>query len=145
VENVSDFLEAGILILIAIWIIYQTIRRLLCQTSHDEITILALLVLFVTLAVDATQSRVQLRVARQTGSHTLQADALHFSTDIGSFSVVIAGLLVVWLAGCFSHPGWLGRTDAIVALGVSGIVIWVSVQYAKDMIDALLDCVFQQV
>jgi divalent metal cation (Fe/Co/Zn/Cd) transporter len=99
VENLSAFLEVGLLILIAIWIFYHTIRRLLCQNSHDEITILEFLVMFVTLAVDATPSRVLLWVVRLAGNQTLQADALYFSTERGSSFVVIVGLLVVWLAG----------------------------------------------
>ena len=139
VENLSAFLEAGLLILTAIWIIYEAIRRLLFHDSHVEITIWAFVVMFVSIAVDATRSRVLLRVARQTGSQALEADALHFSTDIWSSSVVIAGLLVVWLAERFSLPGWLGQADAIAALGVSGIVIWVSARLAKETIDALLD------
>src|SRR5579859_7689286 len=128
VENLSAFLEAGLLILTAIWVMYEAIRRLLFHDSHVEITIWAFLVMFVSIAVDATRSRILLRVARQTGSQALEADALHFSTDIWSSSVVIAGLLVVWLNERFSLAGWLGQADAIAALGVSGIVIWVSVQ-----------------
>jgi cation diffusion facilitator family transporter len=139
VENLSAFLEAGLLILTAIWIIYEAIRRLLFHDSHVEITIWAFVVMFVSIAVDATRSRILLRVARQTGSQALEADALHFSTDIWSSSVVIAGLFVVWLAERFSLPSWLGQADAIAALGVSGIVIWVSARLAKETIDALLD------
>ena len=139
VENVSAFLEAGLLILTAIWIIYEAIRRLLFHDSHVEITIWAFVVMFVSIAVDATRSRVLLQAARRTGSQALEADALHFSTDIWSSSVVIAGLLVVWLTERFSLPGWLGQADAIAALGVSGIVIWVSARLAKETIDALLD------
>jgi cation diffusion facilitator family transporter len=54
VENVSAFLEAGLLILTAIWIIYEAIRRLLFHDSHVEITILAFLVMFVVSTVDKT-------------------------------------------------------------------------------------------
>ena len=139
VENLSAFLEAGLLILTAIWVMYEAIRRLLFHDSHVEITIWAFLVMFVSIAVDATRSRILLRVARKTGSQALEADALHFSTDIWSSSVVIAGLLVVWLTERFSLAGWLGQADAIAALGVSGIVIWVSVQLARETVDALLD------
>ncbi len=139
VENLSAFLEAGLLVLTAIWVIYEAIRRLLFHDSHVEITIWAFVVMAVSIVVDATRSRLLFRVARATGSQALEADALHFSTDIWSSSVVIAGLLVVWLAERFSLPGWLGQADALAALGVSGIVIWVSVQLAKETIDALLD------
>jgi len=138
-ENVSAFLEAGLLILTAMWVIYEALRRLFFHDSHVEITIWAFVVMFVSIAVDATRSRILLRVARQTGSQALQADALHFSTDIWSSSVVIAGLAIVWLAERFSLPSWLTQADAVAALGVSGIVIWVSLRLAKETIGALLD------
>jgi cation diffusion facilitator family transporter len=139
VENLSAFLETGLLVLTAIWIIYEAIRRLLFHDSHVEITIWAFMVMAISIVVDFTRSRLLLRVARQTGSQALEADALHFSTDMWSSAVVIAGLLVVWLTERFSLPGWLGQADAVSALGVSGIVIWVSIRLAKDTIDALLD------
>jgi cation diffusion facilitator family transporter len=139
VENLSAFLEAGLLILTAIWVIYEAVRRLVFHDSHVEISIWAFVVMGVSIVVDTTRSRVLLRVARQTGSQALEADALHFSTDIWSSAVVIAGLLVVWLTERFSLPSLLTQADAVAALGVSGIVIWVSVQLAKETIDALLD------
>jgi divalent metal cation (Fe/Co/Zn/Cd) transporter len=111
----------------------------LFHDSHVEITIWAFVVMGVSIVVDATRSRILLRVARQTGSQALEADALHFSTDIWSSAVVIAGLLVVWLTERFSLPSFLAQADAVAALGVSGIVIWVSAQLAKETIDALLD------
>lgn len=139
VENLSAFLEAGLLILTAIWVIYEAMRRLLFHDSQIEISIWAFVVMAVSIVVDVTRSRILLRVARQTGSQALEADALHFSTDIWSSSVVIAGLLVVWLTERLSLPGWLRQADAVAALGVSGIVIWVSFQLARETIDALLD------
>jgi len=139
VENLSAFLEAGLLILTAVWVIYEAVRRLLFHDSHVEITIWAFVVMGVSIVVDSTRSRILLRVAHQTGSQALEADALHFSTDIWSSAVVIAGLLVVWLTERFSLPSLLAQADAVAALGVSGIVIWVSVQLAKDTMDALLD------
>jgi len=53
--------------------------------------------------------------------------------------VVILGLLVVYLTQHFQLPSWLGQADAAAALGVSGIVIWVSVRLARETIDALTD------
>jgi cation diffusion facilitator family transporter len=89
--------------------------------------------------VDFTRSRILLRVARKLGSQALEADALHFSTDIWSSAIVIVGLLVVYLTTLFHLPAWLNLADAVAALGVSLIVIWVSLRLAKDTIDVLLD------
>ena len=139
VENLSAFFEAGLLLLTALWIIYEAVRRLLFHEGHVDATIWAFVVMLIAILVDFTRSRALLRVARRLGSQALEADALHFKTDIWSSTVVIAGLLVVWLTQNFQLPAWLGQADAIAALGVSAIVIWVSLQLARETIDALLD------
>ena len=139
VENLSAFFEAGLLIMTALWIIYEASRRLLYHEGHVEVSLWAFLVMAVSIVVDFTRSRVLLRVARKLGSQALEADALHFSTDIWSSSIVIIGLLIVYLASVFHLPAWLNYADAVAALGVSLIVIWVSLQLAKETIDVLLD------
>jgi cation diffusion facilitator family transporter len=139
VENLSAFLEGGLLLLTAVWVIYEAIRRLRFNEGHIELSFWAFAVMIISIGVDYTRSRVLLRVARKVGSQALEADALHFSTDIWSSSVVIAGLAVVGLAQRFSLPSWMEQADAIAALGVSGIVIWVSLQLIRETVDALLD------
>jgi divalent metal cation (Fe/Co/Zn/Cd) transporter len=78
------------------------------------------------------------RIAQKYDSQALEADALHFSTDVWSSSVVILGLLLV-LAGRAYHIDWLRDADPIAALVVAGIVVQVSWRLARKTIDALLD------
>lgn len=139
VENLSAFIESGLLMLTALWVIYESARRLLFHEGHVDANIWAFLVMLVAIVVDFTRSRALMRVARKLGSQALEADALHFSTDIWSSAVVIAGLIVVRLSQSFQLPAWFGQADAIAALGVSAIVIWVSLRLLKVTIDALLD------
>src|SRR5581483_7093779 len=98
VENLSAFIESGLLMLTALWVIYESARRLLFHEGHVDANIWAFLVMLVAIVVDFTRSRALMRVARKLGSQALEADALHFSTDIWSSAVVIAGLLVVRLS-----------------------------------------------
>ena len=139
VENLSAFAEAALLLTTAVWVIYEAIRRLLFHEGHVDISLWAFVVMLISIIVDFTRSRVLLRVARKLDSQALEADALHFSTDIWSSVVVIAGLLIVYLTATFHLPTWLNQADAIAALGVSLIVIWVSVRLARETIDALID------
>jgi cation diffusion facilitator family transporter len=139
VENLSAFFEAGLLIITAIWIIYEASRRLLYHEGHVEVSLWAFIVMAISIVVDFTRSRVLLRVAQKLGSQALEADALHFSTDIWSSSIVIVGLLIVYLTSVLHLPAWLYNADAVAAFGVSLIVIWVSLQLAKNTIDVLLD------
>jgi cation diffusion facilitator family transporter len=88
-------------------------------------------VIMLSIFVDYNRSRSLRRVARKYNSQALEADALHFSTDIWSSAVVLAGL-------AFTKLGWLWA-DALAALMVALLVIWVSLQLGKRAIDALLD------
>ncbi len=139
VENLSAFLEAGLLLLTALWIIYEAIQRLIYHEHAIDASIWAFLVMIIAVLVDYTRSRSLLRVARKLGSQALEADALHFKTDIWSSLMVIAGLAIVAIGHAWKLPAWLGQADAVAALGVSLIVIWVSIRLAKATIDALTD------
>ncbi|GHO54164.1 cation diffusion facilitator family transporter [Ktedonobacter robiniae] len=139
VENLSAFIEALLLIGTALWIIYEAAGRLLFQQGHIDVSIWAFLVMLTSIVVDITRARALMQAARKHGSQALEADALHFSTDIWSSAVVVIGLGIVALANYLHLPGWLGQADAVAALGVSGIVIWVSTRLIRETLDALLD------
>jgi len=140
VENLSALIETLLLLLTCVWIIYEALNRLLFKTVEVEATLWAFGVMGLAIAVDFTRSRALYRVARRYNSQALEADALHFSTDIWSSSVVIVGLILVRLADVFpQYRPWLLRADAIAALVVAAIVIWVSLQLGRRTVDALLD------
>jgi divalent metal cation (Fe/Co/Zn/Cd) transporter len=69
----------------------------------------------------------------------LEADALHFSTDVWSSAVVIGGLAVVRLSEWLGGPPALAQADAMAALVVAMIVVYVSLQLGKRSVDVLLD------
>ena len=138
VENFSAFIETGLLLLTCAVIIYEAFKRLLFHHVEIEPTLVAFLVMFVSMALDFWRSRALGRIAEKYDSQALQADALHFSTDIWSSGVVIVGLLLV-LAGRRWHIPWLIDSDPVAALFVSGVIVLVSTRLARKTIDALLD------
>lgn len=138
VENFSAFIETGLLLLTCVWIISEAVKRLFFRSVEIEPSIPAFLVMFVSIAVDAWRSRALGRVARKYDSQALEADALHFSTDIWSSSVVILGLALVQVGRAYA-VGWLRNADPIAALFVAGVVVYVSWRLARKTIDALLD------
>jgi cation diffusion facilitator family transporter len=93
----------------------------------------------VSIAVDYSRSRILFRVAKKHNSQALEADALHFSTDIWSSGVVILGLICVkvseWNTGIF----FLDKADAIAALIVAIIVIYISIRLGIKTVQALID------
>jgi cation diffusion facilitator family transporter len=139
VENLSALFETALLLATCVWIVSEAVHRLRFHTGEVEVTVWSFAVMATSIVIDASRSRVLYRAARKFRSQALEADALHFQTDIWSSSVVIAGLIAVKISEWFPALGFLQSADAIAALGVSAIVVWVSVQLGRRTVDALLD------
>jgi cation diffusion facilitator family transporter len=141
IENFSALVETGLLFVTCAWIVYEAVRRLFFHEVEITPSLWAFLVIAVSIVVDVNRSRMLSRVARKHRSQALEADALHFSTDIWSSSVVLVGLGCVWL-GRHVFPrqsGILNKADAVAALGVAFIVLFVSYRLGKRTVDVLLD------
>jgi cation diffusion facilitator family transporter len=141
IENFSALVETVLLFVTCAWIIYEAIRRIFFATIEVNPSVWAFLVMAVSIGVDVSRSRMLYRAARKHHSQALEADALHFSTDIWSSSVVIGGLVLVWL-GQNVFPAAskvLHRADAVAALGVAVIVFFVSFRLGRRTMDVLLD------
>lgn len=139
IENLSALIETFLLLATCIWIIYESIQRLFVETVEVDASFWAFLVMGVSIAVDYSRSRVLYKAARKHNSQALEADALHFSTDIWSSSVVIAGLIGLKLAEAVPALRFLDKADAIAALLVAGIVIYVSIRLGIRTVHGLLD------
>ena len=138
VENFSAFLETALLLLTCIWIIYEAVKRLFFHYVDIEPSLAAFLVMFVSMAVDFWRSRASGRIAVKYDSQALEADALHFSTDIWSSGTW--SLDSSWF--CWGGSGTsTGSTKPIPwpRLFVAGVVVRVSWRLARRTVDALLD------
>ena len=138
VENFSAFVETGLLLMTCAWIIYEAVLRLFFRRIEIEPSAAAFAVMLFSMGVDWWRSRALGRIANKYDSQALEADALHFSTDIWSAGVVVLGLVLV-LVGRAYHLEWLNNADPIAALFVAGVVVSVSWRLARRTIDALLD------
>lgn len=131
IENVSALLQTILLFITCAWIIWEAVHRLATHESHVEATVWSFLVMLIAIVVDIGRSRALARIARKHHSQALEADALHFSSDVWSSSVVILGLVFVSLG----YP----VVDAIAAIGVALLVLFVSYRLGRRTIDALMD------
>ena len=138
VESFSAFLETGLLLLTCAWIVYEAGVRLFLRRVEIEPSIAAFAVMLISMGVDWWRSRVLGRIAVKYDSQALEADALHFSTDIWSSGVVLLGLLLV-MAGRAYRIDWLRDADPVAALFVAGVVVSVSWRLARRTVDVLLD------
>jgi len=134
-ENISAFIETLLLVMTCAWIVWEGVSRLLAHTHHVETNIWSFIVMGVSILIDTSRSRALYRIARKHNSQALEADALHFSSDIWSSLTVIGGLIFVWLG----YPEF----DAVAAIGVALLVLFVSYRLGRRTIDALMDRVPQ--
>jgi cation diffusion facilitator family transporter len=130
-ENLSALIETMLLLATCIWIIYEAVERLISGRIHIEVTFWSYAVITISILVDISRSRALSRVARKYNSQALEADALHFSTDILSSSVVLLGLIF--------YDSGLFFADSIAALIVALIVLTVSWRLGKKAFNVLLD------
>jgi cation diffusion facilitator family transporter len=141
VENLSALFETALLLATCLWIIKEAVERLFFQAGvHVDANFWSFLVVILSIGVDFSRSRALLRVARKYDSQALEADALHFSTDIWSSLVVLLGLGGVQAAHLLDIP-WLAKADTVAALGVAAVVVVVSLRLGKKAVADLLDTV----
>ncbi len=131
VENLSAFIETILLLITCIWIVYEALNRLITGNTHMEVNAWSYIVIISSIIIDISRSRALSRVAKKYNSQALEADALHFSTDIWSSAVVLLGLICANFGFFFA--------DSIAALVVGIIVVFVSIKLGKKSIDVLLD------
>jgi cation diffusion facilitator family transporter len=137
-ENFSAFVEAGLLAVTALYIVYEAFDRLFFRTVHIQPSLMAMLVLLGALSIDLTRARALKQAAKKYSSEALEADALHFSTDVWSTTVVIVGVGLVWAGETWDLPG-LVYADALAGLTVAAVILWVGSQLGRRTLDALLD------
>ena len=138
-ENLSAAVETFLLLATCVWIIHGAVTRLVRHDIEIEVTFWSFAVMITSIVVDVSRSRVLYRAARKHNSQALEADALHFSTDIWSSGVVILGLACVMVSKWRPAWGFLHHADAIAAILVALIVVYVGARLGWRTVAALLD------
>lgn len=139
VENLSAAFETALMIGSCAWIATEAVLRIVHPNRLNlRFSIWPFVVLLLSIVVDATRSMALRKVAKAHRSAALEADALHFGTDIWSSFAVIIGLLATY-AGQHWHLEWLQYSDSVAALIVAGIILRVTWALARRTIDSLLD------
>ncbi|MDI6740833.1 MAG: cation diffusion facilitator family transporter [Candidatus Edwardsbacteria bacterium] len=132
IEGLSAFLEVLLLLATCGWIIYEALHRIVARHADIEANVWSFAVMAVSIIIDVSRSSALYRVAQKEKSQALEADALHFSSDIWSSAVVIVGLIG------YKFFGFM-LADSIAALIVAVLVIVVSIRLAVRTVDLLPD------
>ena len=120
VESVSALIETGLLFVLSGVVIWEAVKRLSGAEGHAvEATLWAFAVIIVSIVIDFFRARVLYRVAEETASAALEADALHFGSDMWSSIAVLIGLAAVALG----YP-WADSAAAIIVAVFITIAGW---------------------
>ena len=145
VENLTALAETLLLLGTAAWVVKEAVERLAGDVSalHVETSVWAFAVIIVSMLVDINRAAMLRRVARETKSPALAADAAHFATDIWSSAAVLLGITCAALAG-YTLPGsrvhWLFlRMDVFASLVVAAFILHVCWGLGKQAVNNLMD------
>ena len=130
-ENISGVVEAILIFVAAIWIIYEAVKKIIHPEPIDSIWI-GVVVMAVSAIVNILVSRKLYRVARETDSIALEADALHLKTDVYTSIGVAIGLALIWITGYHF-------LDPVVAILVALLILKESYQLFRKAYGPLLD------
>ncbi|HKF46509.1 MAG TPA: cation diffusion facilitator family transporter [Terracidiphilus sp.] len=138
VENISAFVEAGLMAISCAWIIYEAIERIFRENVEIRHSIWPALVLVASIVVDYWRSRDLRAVAERTGSPALATDAFHFASDIWATVAVLLGLGASWLGSTYRIP-WLRFADPVAAIAVSVMILRITLKLTREAVGALTD------
>ncbi|MBE0648390.1 MAG: cation transporter [Bacteroidales bacterium] len=130
-ENISGVMEAILIFVAAFWIIFEAIKKIIHPEPIGAIWI-GVVVMAVSALVNTIVSRKLYKVARETDSIALEADALHLKTDVYTSIGVAAGLALIWFTGYHF-------LDPVVAILVALLILKESYHLFRKAYGPLLD------
>lgn len=132
VENISGVIEGLLIFIAAVWIIVEAVKKLTGGPFQLESIWLGAVVMFISAVINTIVSRKLYKVARETNSVALEADALHLKTDVYTSLGVAVGLSLILITGV----KWF---DPVVAIFVALFIIRESYELLRRAFSPLLD------
>jgi cation diffusion facilitator family transporter len=131
-EHLAALAEGAILVLASLFISYRAISNLVGASESDvKATWYAFAVIVLVIAIDASRTLVSLRGSQRYDSPALQANALHFGSDLAGSFAVLVGL-------SFTAGGYPGA-DSLAALFVAALVLFAATRLMRSNVDVLMD------
>ncbi|MBB5016806.1 cation diffusion facilitator family transporter [Chitinivorax tropicus] len=132
-EYFSSGVEGGLILLAALTIIYEAVKRLWHPEPVNDLGV-GLLLSLVASGVNGGVAWLLMRAAKRHDSITLEADAHHLLTDVWTSAGVVAGLAVL----LFAPPSWV-ILDPIIAILVALNIVMTGVDLLRRSLDGLMD------
>jgi cation diffusion facilitator family transporter len=131
IESLSALGVIAMLYVLAGGIVVQAYSRLTEGVPPPILSAVPFIVLVVDIAVNFWRARALHRTARDTKSQALEADALHFASDVFGSSAVIVGLGLSALGFAWG--------DAAAAIAVAVLISLLGLRLGRSTIETLLD------
>ncbi len=131
IENFSGAIESIFIILIALWIGYESVEKLL-NGFKPNFLLYGIICMVISLISNIFISRYLHKIANNTFSAALKAAALHNDADVWASGGVLGGLLIIYFTGWI----WI---DPIIAFIIAGIILKEGFHLTKVNISNLID------
>ena len=131
-EDLSGLIEGILIILAALYILYEVLKKINGVSEPISDSGLGMIVMFISVVANILVSVYLMKVAKNTDSIALYADAEHLNTDIYSSLTVFLGLV------CIHYTG-IHAIDPILAVIVAVIIIHTGYKICKEAVNNLLD------
>ncbi len=131
IENVSGTIEAILIFVAALVIIYKALQKLAAVQPVDQLGP-GIVIMAISALVNYFISRHLFRVAQESDSVALRADAWHLRTDVWTSAGVMAGLALI------AFSGW-NVVDPLIAMAVSFFIIKAAFDLTRDAFFNILD------
>ena len=131
IENVAALGEATLLLLLAGGVMVEAVGRISTGGNAPDVTLTVVVIIFIEIGVNAWRARELRRVGRETASAALEANSLHFTSDVLSSFAVLAGFAVV------AYGYFWG--DAAAAIAIAALIAALALRLMMRTINALVD------
>lgn len=131
-EDMSGFIEGGLIIFAAFYIIYEAVKKLIHPETFEVDTTLGIAVMLFAVIANWIVSSVLFKVAKKSNSISLFADGEHLRTDIYSSLGVMIGLILIKFTG-------FHILDPIIAILVALFIFKAGFIISKETLNNLLD------
>ncbi len=139
-ENISGVTEALLIFTASFWIIYEAVKKLVDPKEISSLHIgIGFMVMAISGIVNLIVSRRLYKVAKETDSIALEADALHLKTDVFTSLGVATGLLLMWIGSLITTKTFIFYLDPIIAILVALLILRESFILFKKAYAPLLD------
>lgn len=131
VENLSALFQSFFLFITSIWIIYESVQRIFLKKVEVKANFLAFSVILISIILSALLSRLLKKGSIYYKSQALEADGLHYTSDVYSSFVVLLGLI-------FTKYGF-SLFDSIAAIFVAILILFATYKLSLKAIFDLMD------